>query len=107
MHQSMGGDERRVRKDERLYQADISDLLATLANCPTDARRVLLVGHNPGWEMVADALCGFDGPVKTADAILMYSAARTWDAAIAPERPWTFEERLVARSVDPKRARSG
>ena len=45
---AMGADERRVRKDERLYQADVSDLLTVLADCPASAQRVLLVGHNPG-----------------------------------------------------------
>jgi phosphohistidine phosphatase len=55
---AMGSDERRVRKDERLYQADVSDLLAALADCPTDARRVLLVGHNPGLRQLVNHLCG-------------------------------------------------
>ena len=54
---AMGADERRVRTDERLYQADVGDLLAALAERPADARRGLLVGHNPGLKQLVDHLC--------------------------------------------------
>lgn len=62
---SMGGDERQVRKDERLYQADISDLLAALADCPADAGRVLLVGHNPGLKQLVNHLCEADQTIDS------------------------------------------
>lgn len=39
-----------IANDDRVYDADLADLLAVLAACPTDSRRVLLVGHNPGLE---------------------------------------------------------
>lgn len=61
-----------VRQDERIYQAKLKQLLQVLADCPTDARRVLLVGHNPGlerllermvsrWPISAEAVKGISG----------------------------------------------
>ena len=50
-----GGD---ARWDERVYEADVRALLRVLADCPTDARRVLLVGHNPGLEDLVRHLGG-------------------------------------------------
>lgn len=50
-----GGD---VRWDERVYEADVRALLRVLADCPADARRVLLVGHNPGLEDLVRHLGG-------------------------------------------------
>ncbi len=39
-----------IVKDHRIYAAGVSDLLAVLQECPEDAKRVMLVGHNPGFE---------------------------------------------------------
>lgn len=39
-----------IIKDQRAYLADIDNLLQVLAECPHNARRILLVGHNPGLE---------------------------------------------------------
>jgi len=47
-----------VRWDERVYDADVPALLAALADVPHDARRVLLVGHNPGLEELVRHLGG-------------------------------------------------
>jgi phosphohistidine phosphatase len=43
-----------------IYEADLSGLLAVLARCPSDARTVLLVGHNPGLESLVQYLAGDD-----------------------------------------------
>lgn len=47
-----------VRWDERVYAADVPALLEVLAGCPADARRVLVVGHNPGFEELVRHLGG-------------------------------------------------
>ena len=39
-----------IVEDERIYEADPTELLRVLRECPADARRVMLVGHNPGLE---------------------------------------------------------
>lgn len=44
--------------DQRIYDAGPQSLLQVLADCPKDARLVLLVGHNPGVEMLLEHLCG-------------------------------------------------
>lgn len=47
----------RVRWEPRVYDATAGDLLRLLTDCPAQARRVLLVGHNPGLELLARYLC--------------------------------------------------
>ena len=55
MGQSAGG----VVLDQRIYEATSEkDLLAALADCPGEARRVLLVGHNPGLRHLLAFLSG-------------------------------------------------
>ncbi len=46
----MGIGAQQVHTDERLYLADEITLKAVLAEVPSNARRVMLVGHNPGLE---------------------------------------------------------
>ena len=45
---AMGMGPQGIVEDRRIYQATASDLLQVLADVPQTARRVLLVGHNPG-----------------------------------------------------------
>ena len=45
-----------VRWDERLYATSVEEHLAVLADCPTTARLVMLVGHNPGLEELVEYL---------------------------------------------------
>ena len=45
---AMGMGPQGIVEDQRIYQATISELLQVLGDIPKSARRVLLVGHNPG-----------------------------------------------------------
>ncbi|MFI0432962.1 MAG: SixA phosphatase family protein [Candidatus Nanopelagicales bacterium] len=54
--------------DERIYEADPADLLDVLAEVPAGTPRVLLVGHNPGLEMLALRL---SSPHETPDFLQM------------------------------------
>jgi phosphohistidine phosphatase len=43
-------------EDAELYNCDSSDLIAIIRNLPDEVDSVLIVGHNPAVEVVADAL---------------------------------------------------
>ena len=60
--------------DERLYEAPGLQVLSVLAEAPKKARRVLLVGHNPGLEELIHLLVG-DSPDIPADGKLLPTAA--------------------------------
>lgn len=47
-----------IQRDKRIYAAGRTDLLAVLADCPAEAARVMLVGHNPGLEDLLAWLAG-------------------------------------------------
>lgn len=47
-----------IQQDKRLYQEGFERLKMVLAECPADARRVLLVGHNPELEDLLIYLAG-------------------------------------------------
>jgi phosphohistidine phosphatase len=44
--------------EERLYEASPGELIALLNETPDDSQNVLLVGHNPGVQGLADILSG-------------------------------------------------
>jgi phosphohistidine phosphatase len=54
--------------DPRIYEADVSDLLDVLSGVPAASERVILVGHNPGTELLAQWLCA---PSKETDYLSM------------------------------------
>lgn len=47
---AMGISARKIHRERAVYEAVPDELLPVLAACPQDARRVMLVGHNPGLE---------------------------------------------------------
>lgn len=53
---AMNGDASDIVCDKRIYAAGRAELLAVLSDQPVDARRVLLVGHNPGLKKLANFL---------------------------------------------------
>lgn len=65
-------DATRLHWDNRIYEASPGTLLQVLASCPKRAHRVLLVGHNPGLELLLGYLCN-DIPLP-ADGKLLPTA---------------------------------
>jgi phosphohistidine phosphatase len=48
---------KRIHWEPRIYEAAVGRLLDVLGEVPAQARRVLLVGHNPGLEELVAYLC--------------------------------------------------
>lgn len=67
-------------EDEALYEASLEDLLATVHNLPDDVGRVLLVGHNPGFEELAAELSSDGGVVmKTCTLAVLQVKSKSWE----------------------------
>lgn len=75
--------------EERLYEASPGELIAVLNETPDDVQNVVLIGHNPGVQGLADILAGgAEGDARTrmdrrgfptsAFAVLTYSGS--WKA---------------------------
>lgn len=47
-----------ARHDERIYEATAGELLAIAQECGDDAGRLMMIGHNPGFERLASLLVG-------------------------------------------------
>ncbi len=73
--------------DETLYEASTAALLAALRGAPAGKRHVMLIGHNPGLQMLALHLTGSGSPEATraiadkfptcAAAVLTFNA-KSW-----------------------------
>ena len=59
-----------VLHDERIYGASVEDLLEVIRGVPNDAKRLLLVGHNPGLEGLVRKICRGAVPRTKKGAIL-------------------------------------
>ncbi|MCT9083516.1 SixA phosphatase family protein [Streptomyces fulvoviolaceus] len=62
--------------EERIYEASPGELIALLNETPDDAQNVLLVGHNPGIQGLADILAG-----SAEDAVRERMSSRGFPAA--------------------------
>lgn len=68
--QAMGMDNRSIVQERRIYAARVEDLLEVLAAIPAEAQRVMLVGHNPGFEDLTEYLVGGTIPLPKDGKLL-------------------------------------
>jgi phosphohistidine phosphatase len=75
--EAAGGDPETVVYDEAIYGGGIGDLVAILEAANPTFRRVMVVGHNPGFEMFVEWLAGKEIEVGE-DEKLFPTAALAW-----------------------------
>jgi phosphohistidine phosphatase len=82
-----------------LYLAGSAAIISVLEDLDDGTETVLLLGHNPGWEMFASLLSGNDLVMKTADAVLLQTTASSWMEAMKPSQSWSLHTVIQARSL--------
>jgi len=73
----------KVRYDDRIYEATVSQLLEIISQIDDDRESVLLVGHNPGIEELLVLLTGEQQRVTTANLAKIKLKATEWSADLA------------------------
>ncbi|WP_300452164.1 histidine phosphatase family protein [Accumulibacter sp.] len=110
---AMGLPVKQVRFDERLYGASVEDQLTVLAECPASARRVMLVGHNPGLEELIQHLAAGpvaipeDGKLLPTSALAQLAVTDEWRnlgrgcaSLISVTRAGEVPDELASRSAE-------
>ncbi len=77
----------RVATDDRLYAASWWDLLDVIRSTARDCETLMLVGHNPGTEDLADELVGSGDPKLIRQMRTKFPTAGV--AVLSSENPWT------------------
>ena len=68
-----------VAFDERIYEADVHRLLVLVSQIEPAMNDVLLVGHNPGFEDLVEALTGRPARLPTASLAQIDLAVEEWN----------------------------
>ncbi|MCK5696751.1 MAG: phosphohistidine phosphatase SixA [Gammaproteobacteria bacterium] len=85
MMKAMGETDQSIFYDQRIYEADLDELLEVLAEVPRSIHRVMLVGHNPSLEQLLCYLCEekiertHKGKLLTTTALAHLSLSVSWD----------------------------
>ena len=80
-----------------LYGGGFNDIARACSNFDDDVTCALVLGHNPGWEDTASALCGVRITMTTANCVLL-SADGSWDELMEPGA-WSLVEVLRPREL--------
>lgn len=70
----------KTRHDDGVYAASVGELLSIVRHLDDAMRTVVLVGHNPGIEDLAETLTGDSVPMPTS-ALAVIELTTTWDGA--------------------------
>ncbi|MET7602770.1 histidine phosphatase family protein [Streptomyces avermitilis] len=85
--------------EERLYEASPGEIIAVLNEIPDDVQNVVLIGHNPGVQGLADILAGSaEGDTRTRMADRDFPTAAF--AVLSFDGPWKSLEPGVATLLD-------
>lgn len=95
---SIFGDPLPVEFTRELYLPDVDAVRGAIARLPPEARGVLLLGHNPGFEEALAWLSGADERLKTSSAALLETEADPWTSTV--DRPRAFRLISVIRAKD-------
>lgn len=95
-------DKKKISWETAVYEAGLEDLLEVLSGCPKKAATVLLVGHNPGLELLVRFLVG-DDLDRPADGKLLPTAAL---ARLEMPKDWSRLEHGCANLVSLTRPKS-
>ncbi len=84
--------------DRALYLADYGDVRGIAETWPAALGRVLVLGHNPGWEAMVARLSGSWQELTTANAVVLRGAGATWPEAL--DDGWTLVRWIRPRELD-------
>lgn len=67
------------RSTEALYEASVADIMTVIRGVDASCGALMLIGHNPATQMLADTLAGSDYAMPTA-AYIRFEITQPWDA---------------------------
>jgi len=115
---AMGHGDEGIQRERRIYMAGVDELLEVLGDCPQDAGRVMLVGHNPGLEDLLVWLASptvpvpEDGKLLPTATLARLQMPADWRALVAGcarldsiTRPGTLPEKFPYPAPDGKELR--
>ena len=101
VHKALAAQAPVINQDKRIYQEGHERLKTVLSDCPLEARRVLLVGHNPELE---DLLIDLVGAANLPDTDKLLPTATL--ARLQMPDDWTHLEKGCARLLSITNAKS-
>jgi phosphohistidine phosphatase SixA len=75
----------------RFYHASMGAVRQVLSDVEADIQRVMVIGHNPGWEQVVDWLTDCSVRMTTCNAVLLNGAGPSWEDALSEPGSWSIE----------------
>lgn len=73
-----------IQFSKQIYAANLRQLIDVLANCPSTAKRILLIGHNPGLESLLEFLSHpqipipEDGKLLPTATLAIFNMPQNW-----------------------------
>lgn len=83
-------DDVEISYNPRLYHAAMGEVRQALAFVGADIQRVMVIGHNPGWEQVVQWLSDVSVEMTTCNAVVLSGRGNTWEDALSIQGSWTI-----------------
>ncbi len=86
-----------IEFESGIYHAYADDLVTVVQSLPDEMDRVMLVGHNPGFETLVEQLCGGAVRMPTAAIAYIWLSAASWREVEAGtgELQWLVTPKLL------------
>ncbi len=82
-----------------LYHGSLSDIRTQVIAMGNPYDRILVLGHNPGWEYAASKLSGSYLEMTTANVVILTTNQDSWDQAFSQSTDWKLVEHIQPRKL--------
>ena len=82
---------------EEFYHAGLEEVRQAALRVPDDVATWMVLGHNPGWESMAEELTGKAEVLTTANVALLHGSGATWAEAL--DGRWRLERVVRPRDI--------
>jgi phosphohistidine phosphatase len=88
-----------VSYNPRLYHAGMGEVRQALSFVGAQIQRVMVVGHNPGWEQVVEWLSATSVRLTTCNAVILRGQGSTWEEALSERGNWSIEAIIRPKEI--------
>ena len=88
-----------VSYTRNLYHSGMGQIIEEIVALDNPPDRIMVLGHNPGFEMAASLLSGIDITMTTANVVVLRHTSDSWEEAIHSEYQWDLIEHILPKEL--------
>jgi phosphohistidine phosphatase len=88
-----------IQYSKSLYHGALTDIQNQVVLLGSGYNRIMVLGHNPGWENAVKTLCDTSIEMTTANVVILTIEEETWRSAFSQTGEWNLVDHIQPRKL--------